>query len=83
MDQFGIRPLRPTLWSRIEFIREHANGGRDHYAFDGEERCAFVFPVESSPGDRRIRQPGERDVIENIVAGQAFVPPAKTRAIIS
>jgi len=38
VDQFGIRPLRPTLRGWIELVRKDAHGDRDPYAFDPEER---------------------------------------------
>ena len=64
MDQFGIRPLRPAPWSRIEFVREDAHGNRNRDAFDAEERDLVleVLPIEACPGNERVRQPGQRDV---------------------
>src|SRR5580692_9999554 len=72
MDQFGVRPFRPASWSRIEFVWKDAHGGRDNDAFHAEERITLVLPIETSPRERRIRQPGERDVVEHIVAREAF-----------
>src|SRR5438093_13784792 len=77
MHQFGIRPLRPTPWSRIEFVREDAHGGRDHDAFDGEERRSLILPIETGPRERGISQPGQRDVVEDVVSGEAFGPAGK------
>src|ERR1700719_2649089 len=73
MDQFGIRPLRPAARGGIEFVWKDAHGGRDNDASDAEERITLVFPIETSPRERRIRQPGERDVVEDVVSCEAFV----------
>src|SRR4029077_19594425 len=77
MDQFWICPLRPATRSRKEFVREDAHGRRDHDAFDGEERRTLVLPIETGPRDRSIRQPGERDVVEDVVSREAFAPSGK------
>src|SRR6202051_1604798 len=77
MDKFGIRPRRPASWSRIEFVRKDANGGRDNDASDAEERITLVLPIETSPRERRIRQPGERDVIEDVVSREALASAGK------
>ena len=70
MDQFGIRPLRPTARAQIDLVREGAYGNRDGNAFDTEIR-EFAFPVEARSGNRRVRQPGDGDVVEDIVPGEA------------
>src|SRR5580692_9561268 len=73
MDEIGISLLGPAPRSRIEFVGKDAHGGRDNDAFHGEERITLVFPIETSPRERRIRQPGERDVVEDVVSCEAFV----------
>src|SRR6202023_347197 len=70
VDQFWIRPLRPTARAQIDLVRKGAYGNRDGNAFDTEIR-EFAFPVESGTGNRRVRQPGDRDVVEDIVPGEA------------
>src|SRR5438874_8039873 len=74
MDQFGIRPLCPAPRSWIELVRKDAHGNRDGDAdaFDVEERRPLVFPVETGARKRRVRQPGERDVVEDVVAREAL-----------
>src|SRR5207237_5809386 len=69
MDQFGIRPLRPTARAEIDLVRKGAYGNRDGNAFDTEKR-EFVFPVEAGSGNRRVSQPGDRDVVVDIVPGE-------------
>src|SRR6202035_413732 len=77
MDQFGKRSFRPASWSRIEFVGKNAHGGRHNDASDAEERITLVFPIETSPRERRIRQPGERDVVEDVVSCEAFAASGK------
>src|SRR6202035_5115879 len=77
MDQFGIRPLRPASRSRKEFVGKHAHGGRYDDPSDAEERITLVFPIETSPRERRIRQPSERDVVENVLSCKAFAASGK------
>ena len=73
MDQFGIRPLCPAPRGRIEFVREDAHGNRDGDAFDIEvSEFAPILPIETGARKRRVRQPGDRDVVENVVAREAF-----------
>ena len=73
MDQFGIRLLCPAPRSWIEFVREDAHGNRDGDAF-GIEKAEFapILPIETGAGKRRVRQPGDRDVVEDVVAREAF-----------
>src|ERR1700757_1621080 len=70
MDQFGIRLLRPAPWSWIEFIRKDAYGSRDGDAFGIEIPLPKIFPIEPGARKRRVRQPGDRDVVENVIARQ-------------
>ena len=71
VDKIGISPLRSTPRAQIDLVRKDANGNRDGDAFDTEigER---VFPVETGSGKRRVRQPGDRDVVEDIVLRKAL-----------
>ena len=36
------------------------------------EESKLVFPVETSRGDRRVRQPVERDVVEDVIPCKAL-----------
>ena len=73
MDQFGICALCPAPRGWIELVREHAHGNRDGDAF-GIEIAEFapILPIETGAGKRRVRQPGDRDVVEDVVAREAF-----------
>ena len=71
VDQFGIRPLRPAPRGWIEFVREDAHGNRDGDAFGIEIPFAPILPIETGARKRRVRQPGDRDVVEDVVAREA------------
>src|SRR5262245_15111150 len=73
VDQLWIGLLGPTPRRRVEFVREHAHGSRDGDALDVEIPLAPVLPVETGAGNPGGRQPGERDVVEDVVAGEALV----------
>src|SRR4029077_1270218 len=77
MDEFGIGLLGPASWSRIEFVRKDAHGGRGDDASHAEERITLAFPIEPSPRERRIRQPSERDVVQDVVSCEAFAASGK------
>ena len=82
MDQFGIGPLGPAPWRLVELIGKGAHGNRDFDALDAEEVEAPAidpFPIETRGGNPRVRQPGQRDVIENIVSCEASGCPSKAR----
>src|SRR5262245_3621582 len=73
MDQFGIRLLRPAPRGWIEFVREDAHGDRDGDAFGIEiSEFAPILPIETGARERRVRQPGDRDVVEDVVAREAL-----------
>ena len=72
MDQFGIRLLCPTPRGWIEFVRKDAHGNRDGDAFGIEIPFPKILPIETGAGNRRVRQPGDRDVVEDVVAGEAL-----------
>ena len=72
VDQFRIRPLCPAPRGWIEFVREDAHGNRDGDAFGIEIPFAPIFPVETGARKRRVRQPSDRDVVEDVVARKAL-----------
>ena len=43
----------------------------------GAKKAKLVFPIETSRRNRRVRQPVERDVVEDIVSRQALGLPVK------
>ncbi len=71
MDKFRIRLLCPTPRSWIQLIRKDAHGNRDGDPFD-TEKADLSLPIETGARNRRVRQPGERDVVEDVVAREAL-----------
>jgi hypothetical protein len=69
VDEPGIRPLGPAPGRLVLFAGEYAHGDRDGNAF-GVEKAALVFPIETRRGDARVRQPVERDVVQDLVPRQ-------------
>src|SRR5260221_3790396 len=67
MNEFGKRFLCPTPRGCIELIGKGAHGNRDGDVLRGE-KGELVLPIETRRRDRRIRQPVERDVVEDIVS---------------
>jgi hypothetical protein len=72
MDEFGKRALCPAPRGRIEFVREDTHGNRDGDAFGIEIPFAPILPIETGARKRRVRQPGDRDVVEDVVAREAL-----------
>jgi hypothetical protein len=73
VDEFGKRLLCPALRGRIELVREnaHSNGDGDAFGIEISE-FAPILPIKTGTGKRRVGQPGDRDVVEDIVARKAF-----------
>ena len=69
MDELGIRPLCPAPRGLILLARKDAHGHRDGDAL-GVEEAALVLPIETRRRDPRVRQPIERDVVEDLVTRQ-------------
>jgi hypothetical protein len=53
-------------------VRKDAHGHWHSDAFDTEERRPPVLPVETAARNPRVRQPRDRDVVENVVAREAL-----------
>src|ERR1041384_4905247 len=73
VDKVHIRFLCPALGRLINFFRKRAHGDRKLDAAHVEEAATGRksmprVPVETRRRDRGIRQPIERDVVENVVA---------------
>ena len=71
MNELGTGFLRPTPRGGINLVRKGAHCSRDWDTLRGEEG-QLAFPIETSRRDRRIRQPVERDVVDDVVARQPF-----------
>src|SRR6266568_5367798 len=75
VDELRIRPLRPPLRGGVDLLGKDAHGDGNLDAPGVEEaalRNSPEFPVEPRRGDRRVREPVVRDVVEDVVSAQAF-----------
>src|SRR5215208_8189769 len=71
MSQTGIGLLGPAPRRRIQLVRKDTDGNREGDALGGKEG-QLAFPVQTRRRDRRVRQPVERDVVEDVVSRQAL-----------
>src|SRR5260370_33844830 len=71
MDEFGVRPRYPTRGGGVDLIWKDADGNRDGDVLRGE-KGKLVFPIQTSRRDRRVRQPVEGDVVENVISRKAL-----------
>src|SRR3989442_12167733 len=71
MDEFGLRPLCPTPRGGVDLIWKDADGNRDGDVLRGE-KGKFVFPTQTSRRGRRVRQPVEGNVVENVISRKAL-----------
>jgi len=66
MNELGVGSFRPTPRGRIDVVRKGAHGDGYGDPFRGE-KAELVFPINTRRRNRRIRQPVQRDVVEDIV----------------
>src|SRR5262249_58942170 len=71
VDQLGVGLFDPTPRGRTYFIREHTHDRGDGDAFRFKEG-ELVLPIETRRRNTRVRQPVERDVVENVVPREAL-----------
>src|SRR5216684_529190 len=71
MDEFGIGFLYPAPRSGVDLIGINADGNRDGDVLRGK-KGKLVFPIQTSRRDRRVRQPVEGDVVENVISRKAL-----------
>jgi len=72
VNQFRVRPFCPTPRGWIEFVRKDAHGNGDGDTFGIEVPFAPIFPVETGARKRCVRQPGDCDVVEDVVARESL-----------
>src|SRR6266566_8595960 len=65
----GIRALGPAAGGLIELAGEDADGKRDRDGL-GVEEVRLVLPVQAGRGNPGVRQPVQRDVVEEVVCCQ-------------
>ena len=69
VDEVGVGLLGPTTRRLILLAGKDGHGNGDGDAL-GVEEATLVFPIEARRRDPRIRQPVERDVVEDLVTRQ-------------
>ena len=69
IDELVIRPLRPTSRGLIVLAGKDTYGSRNRDV-GGIVEVEMVFPIKASRGNRCVRQPVERKVVEHIVSCQ-------------
>ena len=69
VDEVGVRLLGPAARRLILLAGKDAHGHGDGDAL-GVEEATLVLPVETRRRDPRVRQPVERDVVEDLVTRQ-------------
>src|SRR5690349_14609162 len=71
-DHLGIRALRPAARRRINLVGKDGDDNGNRYASCIEEATLggqlSRVPVETPRGDRSVRQPVERDVVEDVIS---------------
>src|SRR5579862_4435303 len=76
VQEIRIRALRPAFWGLIDLLSEstYANRQLDASGVKEAARWQIVLrvPIKASRRHPGIRQPIERDVVENVVAGKPF-----------
>src|ERR1700675_876271 len=71
MDEFGICFLYPAPRSSVDLIGINADGNRNGDVLGGE-KGKLVSQIQTSRRDRRVRQPVEGDVVENVISRKAL-----------
>src|SRR5262249_39235839 len=69
VDEVGVRLLGPAPRRLVLLAGKDGHGDGDGDAL-GIEEAALVLPIETRRRDSRVRQPIERDVVEDFVARQ-------------
>src|SRR3546814_19997129 len=82
MGELRIGPFRPAARNRVELVWELAHGSRNLDSERLEEvnvvalnakagrRARHCLQIEPSPGYRRVGQPGDRVVVEDVVRSE-------------
>src|SRR6185295_11826439 len=71
VDQLGVGLFGPTPRGRAYFIWEHTHDRGDGDPFRCKEG-ELVLPIETRRRNAGVRQPVERDVVENVVPREAL-----------
>ena len=71
MNQLRVRLFRPTARGGVNLVRKDAHGHGNGEVL-GREKVELVFPIQARRRNGRVRQPVERDVVQDVVARQAL-----------
>jgi hypothetical protein len=82
MNEFGVRLFCPTPRGWIELVGKDAHGNGNADVLRGE-KGKLVFPIQPSRRDRRVRQPVECDVVEDVISREALGLTVKDACVIS
>ena len=69
VDEVGVGLLCPAARRLILLAGKDGDGNRDGHALH-VEKATFVLPVKARRRDPRVRQPVQRDVVEDLVTRQ-------------
>src|SRR4051794_7793407 len=70
-NEVRISLASPAFRRLVYLLAEGADAGWQRHAF-GREEGKFAFSIQARRGDCRVGQPVERDVVQDIVAREAF-----------
>src|SRR5262249_14523074 len=71
INELRIRSLSPAPRRLIQFVRKRGNCSWDLDVFWRKER-EFAFPIQASRRNRRVREPVQGDVVEDVVARKSL-----------
>src|SRR5215471_6650496 len=77
INEVGIRPLGPAPRGLVLLAGKDADRCRELHAPHAEE-AALVYPVDTRGGHARVRQPEQRDVVEEFVTRQFAAGAGRT-----
>jgi hypothetical protein len=69
-DELGVRTFSSASRRSIELVREHAHGNRNGGALDVEE-VQGVLPIDPTRRHPSVRQPRDREVVDDLVSCEA------------
>src|SRR5215467_11500483 len=69
MDEVGVGFLRPALGGGVDLVGKDTHRRRNRDAF-GREKGEVALPIQPRRGDRRVGEPVEGDIVEDVVATQ-------------
>ena len=70
VDELRVGSLRPAAWCLISLAREDAHRSRDRDVLYAE-KADLVLPVKASRRNAAVRQPVQRDVVQDVVPGDS------------